>query len=99
MNPQNPATPPRFSICGNGFKGGVVPGAPADLVGVIVNDIFCKPDPAAVRQLLPARLRPAYDRAEPAFWYDKHDSTRPAYLHLRAQNGRLITTVYAQPIS
>jgi hypothetical protein len=83
-----------FNINGNGFKGGRVPAVEAGLVGVWRDGKPWTPDRAAVRALLPAAWRAAFDRSG-AFWFDKSDPTRPAYLHLRDTRGRRRTTIYA----
>lgn len=54
------------------------------------------PDRQAVRHALPHYYRAAFDRAG-AWWFDRHDSFKPAHVTLRNTRGRYLTTVYAIP--
>jgi plasmid stabilization system protein ParE len=55
-----------------------------------------QPDMGAVRDGLPHNLRKAFDRAG-AFWFDKHDVTKPGIMRLYAlRDSRHLATLTAE---
>ena len=84
-----------FNVNGTGFKGARVPAAEAGLTGFYHDGVPWKPDPDAVRRLLPAAWRKAFDAAPNGFWFS--DDAAP-YLPVYGAKGRLLTTVYAHPL-
>ena len=77
-----------------------IPAIPAPgMIGHIGPHGLVVPCPDAVRAALPARHRPAFDRREGDFWFDRDRNNGPAALTLRDRRGRELTTIYCQPIA
>lgn len=83
-----------FNVNGSGFKGGRVPAVEAGLIGFYVEGVPYKPDHDAVRALVPAKWRKAFDSSG-NFWWPKEGNAGQAYMALTDTKGRRLTTIYA----
>lgn len=82
-----------FNINGNGFHGGNVPAVEAALVGYYVKSIPYRPDPDAIKALLPRRWHVAYERTCRTLWFDENG--KHTHVDLWSSKGKLLTTIYA----